>query len=152
MNNTALLERTLKAMIESRDDVANSISEVPKYKADYERRVAQATAQLAEHDACIKNLEAAIAEQAKPREPIGYIDLQSLPEIGQRGLNGAYMSFKQYDVDCSPLYTQPQALEPMSDADIGLAIDAIDFSQMVTADDYQYLIARAIEAKLGVKK
>jgi len=66
MNNTPLLERTLKAMTESRDDVADSISEIPPWKADYERRVALATAQLAEHDACLKALEAAIAEQAKP--------------------------------------------------------------------------------------
>lgn len=66
--NTSLLERTLKAMIESRDDVVNSIGEIPTYKADYERRVALATAQLAEHDACIKDLKAAIAEQAKPNQ------------------------------------------------------------------------------------
>lgn len=100
----------------------------------------------------------AIAEQAKPQEPAAYqnsggIDvitarvreLMSNPRAGSIANNAA----KRYT---TALYTRPQSLEPMSDADIGLTIDAIDFSQMVTADDYQYLIARAIEAKLGVKK
>ena len=106
----------------------------------------------------IKDLKAAIAEQAKQQEPIAYqnsggIDvitarvreLMSNPRAGSIANNAA----KRYT---TALYTRPQSLEPMSDADIGLTIDAIDFSQMVTADDYQYLIARAIEAKLGVKK
>jgi hypothetical protein len=96
--NKSLLERTLKAMIESRDDVASTISEIPPWKADYEHRLAMATEQLAEHDACIKDLKAAIAEQAKPQEPMAEEEIRMA--IG-RGWAHEKNAYKVMDVDLS---------------------------------------------------
>lgn len=39
--------------------------------------------------------------------------------------------------------------EPLSDEEIINTCNAVDFSQMVTADDYIYMIARAIERKIN---
>jgi hypothetical protein len=60
---TQLLEQALEALIESRDDVATAIHLVPSYKADLERRVAEATNQLDKHETTIKDIEAYLAKQ-----------------------------------------------------------------------------------------
>ena len=62
-------------------------------------------------DPAVSAEAAKLLEQAKPQqEPVGYVDLLSLPAIRRHGLK-AYLSFEKYDSDYSPLYTSPQAQE-----------------------------------------
>jgi hypothetical protein len=72
----SLLERCLKALTESVDDVNESIAQLPTYKADYERRLEACSSQLNEHKGCIKDLEAAIAAERKEQAKLKIVTIE----------------------------------------------------------------------------
>jgi hypothetical protein len=78
MNNETreLLEQCLKALNESREDVAQAVSELPMHKADIERRRSLVLKQLENHEKCIKDIEAALAKPAQePMSEVQALDL-----------------------------------------------------------------------------
>jgi len=112
---TQLLEQALEALVESRDDVATAIHLVPSYKADLERRVAEATKQLDKHETAIKDIEAYLAKQQVEQEPIGTV--RTCVWNGNGFTISATVNTKlRFN---QALYTSPQAREQVEQEPIG---------------------------------
>jgi hypothetical protein len=107
---TQLLEQALEALIASRDDVATAMHLVPSYKADLERRVAEATKQLDKHESTIKDIEAHLAKQQVEQEPFCYVRIDKY-KFG-------WIPCVKEDAGSFALYTSPQTRESMSENEI----------------------------------